>query len=229
MEFRARRALLADKVGSWDGGGYRKRTSSCFTVYNEAPSIPLQSSLSAIGIGETGFWTIWRSHIDDIAIPYIEINIKRISHRIPSKGHLVMDATAVEFDAESFDVVLEKATIDSLLVEEKDPWNMSSTSSQLLHKIMTQVSRILKNNGKFISITFAQPHFRKLIYCNTEYNWSYECKTFGSSFHFFFYVMTKGGKLDPKDIPVVKEQSCVPMPCLSEDEEDYIMKISEDI
>ena len=50
-----------------------------------------------------------------------------------------MDATDLEFEASSFDVVLEKATIDALLVEEKDPWNMTSETAQLLDKMMLQV------------------------------------------------------------------------------------------
>lgn len=51
----------------------------------------------------------------------------------------------------------------------------------------------------FISITFAQPHFRKPIYAKDKYNWSIEQFNIGETFHYFVYVMTKGRPLDPKD------------------------------
>ena len=54
-------------------------------------------------------------------------------------------------------------------------------------------------DGLFISVTFAQPHFRKPIYAKTKYNWSIEYHTFGETFHFFFYLMTKGKQLSKAD------------------------------
>lgn len=62
-----------------------------------------------------------------------------------------------------------------------------------------QVTTILKPGGKFISITFAQPHFRKPMYACDKYNWDVNLSTFGNSFHFFYYVMEKGKQLSEKD------------------------------
>jgi hypothetical protein len=62
-----------------------------------------------------------------------------------------------------------------------------------------QVSEILRDNGVFISITFAQPHFRKPIYALDKYNWSIEQFTVGETFHYFIYVMTKGQKLNESE------------------------------
>ncbi len=68
-----------------------------------------------------------------------------------------------------------------------------------------QVSRILKPDGIFISITFCQPHFRKPLYAKDTYGWSIECQTIGETFHFFFYVMRKGQKLSTADIALSLE------------------------
>ena len=57
----------------------------------------------------------------------------------------------------------------------------------------------MKQNGKFISITFHQPHFRKLIYAKEKYDWSISQFTIGETFHYFVYVMTKGQKLTEND------------------------------
>ena len=55
-----------------------------------------------------------------------------------------------------------------------------------------KISRLLKHNGQFISITFTQPHFRLPLYARPDYGWNIEVETFGSGFHYFFYVLTKG-------------------------------------
>ena len=62
-----------------------------------------------------------------------------------------------------------------------------------------QISACLKHGGKFISITFAQPHFRRKMYACSRYEWSVDVKSFGNSFHFYYYVMVKGQELSSKD------------------------------
>lgn len=51
----------------------------------------------------------------------------------------------------------------------------------------------------FLSITFAQPHFRKPIYAKEKYNWSIEEFRIGDMFHYFVYAMVKGGELSEAD------------------------------
>ncbi|XP_069474913.1 EEF1A lysine methyltransferase 4 [Ambystoma mexicanum] len=111
----------------------------------------------------------------------------------------VMDARALTFSDESFDVVLEKGTLDAMMVEERDPWDVSAGTSELLDQVLKEVSRVLRPGGRFISITFAQPHFRKRHYAQPGYSWSISCSTYGSDFHFFFYVMRKGEDLSAED------------------------------
>lgn len=67
-----------------------------------------------------------------------------------------------------------------------------------------QVSRVLKPGGRFISVTFAQPHFRKRLYARAKYDWSIKHYHYGSSFHYFLYVLTKGEELSPEDAALEK-------------------------
>jgi len=67
--------------------------------------------------------------------------------------------------------------------------------------LLFQVSRVLCKGGRFISITFAQPHFRKRLYAEQNFDWNIHVQTFGDNFHFFFYVMTKGESLSLSDLP----------------------------
>lgn len=50
-----------------------------------------------------------------------------------------MDARRLAFPDSSFDVVMEKGTLDAMLVEERDPWNISDASVQLLHEVLKEV------------------------------------------------------------------------------------------
>lgn len=50
-----------------------------------------------------------------------------------------------------------------------------------------------------MSITFAQPHFRKPIYALDKYKWSIEEFRIGDGFHYFVYAMTKGRELADAD------------------------------
>uniref|UniRef100_A0A914VYF0 Methyltransferase type 11 domain-containing protein n=1 Tax=Plectus sambesii TaxID=2011161 RepID=A0A914VYF0_9BILA len=99
-------------------------------------------------------------------------------------------------DDGSFDVVIEKATLDSLLVAEKSPWNMSDAGRQDLTSTLGEIARLLRAGGRFVSVTFAQPHFRLPHYAVDDYGWSCETRTLGTNFHFFAYCMVKGRPLD---------------------------------
>lgn len=57
-----------------------------------------------------------------------------------------MDVRAMEFEDGSFDVVLDKGTIDSLLCGE------SSTSNS--SKMISEIHRVLSNNGVYIAISY---------------------------------------------------------------------------
>ena len=88
------------------------------------------------------------------------------------------------------------------------------------------MSRILSRSGRFISITFAQPHFRKRLYAVKHYDWNIQLHTFGEGFHFFFYVMTKGKSLLPQDLCKPLEGNTQAVTFLEEeDHESYLHSI----
>jgi len=136
----------------------------------------------------------------------------------------------------SFDVIIEKATLDSLLVAEKSVWEMSESGRRDLASTLKEVSRLLRRDGRFISITFAQPHFRLPHYAVGDYDWSCEVHTLGSHFHFFVYSMIKGRSLDhaliePYLYPLRSSQretsrSSAPFHCADDDDDgDWLTTI----
>ncbi|KAM8850071.1 EEF1A lysine methyltransferase 4 isoform 2-T8 [Spinachia spinachia] len=143
-----------------------------------------------------------------------------------------MDVRHLSFPDASFDVIIEKATLDAIMVEEKTPWEVSPQAGGFIHQALTEVGRCLKPGGRFVSVTFASPLFRKRLYARTEYNWSIHKYGYGGGFEYFVYVMTKGEALSPEDAAVEKrllEDTKSPPTTNAtmqiEDEEDFLFNI----
>jgi len=128
-------------------------------------------------------------------IDFSDTVINDMTHKFssshPNMSWKCMDALCMDFANQSFDVVIEKGTIDALLCAQSSAWTVPDDIAKDVHRMCSEISRVLKPNGVFISITFAQPHFRKLLIDNDEFNWDLQVLTIGDFFHYFVYVMTK--------------------------------------
>ena len=137
-------------------------------------------------------------------IDYSSVCIKKMKEKHKNcveMEWLEMDMFDLQFHDNTFDVVIEKGTLDAALVEERDPWNISEEGFESIEKVLDEVSRVLKPNGRFLSITFSQPHFRKQFYCRSRYQWSYSLNSLNSDacFEYFVYAMKKGETLSESD------------------------------
>ncbi|XP_006637823.2 EEF1A lysine methyltransferase 4 [Lepisosteus oculatus] len=135
-------------------------------------------------------------------IDYSAVCIETMAARhadCPGMEWLQMDARNLAFPEGAFDVVLEKGTLDAMMVEEKDPWKVSPHTASLVHQVLKEISRVLKPGGRFVSITFAQPHFRKRLYAREQFGWSVRHWSYGGGFQYFLYVLTKGEVLSSED------------------------------
>ena len=75
--------------------------------------------------------------------PVVISNMQR-RHKALGMEWVVMDAMEMsEFPASSFDVVLEKGTLDALLVAEKDPWKLSPEAEAMIDAILRQVNNLI--------------------------------------------------------------------------------------
>jgi len=126
-----------------------------------------------------------------------EVCIKNQQEAFPHLQWQVADIKHLEqIKDESFDVVIEKATLDALLVGEKSPWHPSDEGLETVDSALREISRVLSfKSGRFLSLTFAQPHFRMPFYAKEKYQWSVDHETFGLGFHYHCFIMTKGQPL----------------------------------
>ncbi|PKK19323.1 endothelin-converting enzyme 2 [Columba livia] len=56
----------------------------------------------------------------------------------PGLRWAVMDIRALAFPDAAFDVVLEKGTLDVLMVEETDPWDVSPQAVASMHRVLAE-------------------------------------------------------------------------------------------
>ena len=74
-----------------------------------------------------------------------------------------MNCTALEFPDESFDVVLDKGTLDSVLCGEGSTSNAGKT--------LSEITRVLKPNGVLVCISYGIPDNRLSYFDNEAYHW----------------------------------------------------------
>lgn len=65
-----------------------------------------------------------------------------------------MDMMNLIFEDETFDVVIDKATMDVVMTDNKDPWNPTDEVKERANKVMRNMQRVLKKGGLFVQISF---------------------------------------------------------------------------
>lgn len=97
----------------------------------------------------------------DYSEKVIEMMKERTKDTFPSLQWATMDFRDMsDLSDSSFDVILDKGSLDALWSDGGSQWDPSETVLADISASLNEVIRLLKSKGKFISITFGQPHFR---------------------------------------------------------------------
>ena len=105
-----------------------------------------------------------------------------------------MDMMGMTFEPQSYDFVIDKATMDVILTDNQDPWNPCPHIFEKSEKTLRECIRVLKPQGTFISISFDQPHFRKLLLLSEPLKelWSgLKQKNIDAGLGYFMYILKK--------------------------------------
>ena len=95
------------------------------------------NSSLAVDLYNDGFKNIVNMDYSSVVIS----NMQRRHKALKGIEWVVMDVMDMsEFVPSSFDVVLEKGTLDALIVAEKDPWRLSSDAEDMIDIILRQVN-----------------------------------------------------------------------------------------
>ncbi|EIW79149.1 S-adenosyl-L-methionine-dependent methyltransferase [Coniophora puteana RWD-64-598 SS2] len=99
-----------------------------------------------------------------------------------------MDIRDLKFEDGSFDVAIDKGTMDAMMTSVKDVWNPPEHVIEDCSREVSEVVRVLrKKSGIFLYLTFGQPHFRKRHL--TMPSCTLEVKELGDSFHYYLYIL----------------------------------------
>ena len=103
---------------------------------------------------DVGYRSIVNVDISDVVVNQMEARnkIKRQSMQF-----LKMDLLDLKFEDESFQVVLDKGTLDAIFTSEEEK------IIENVNKIFAEISRVLKVGGRYICITLAQEHILKIL------------------------------------------------------------------
>jgi ubiquinone/menaquinone biosynthesis C-methylase UbiE len=101
-----------------------------------------------------------------------------------------MDIRNLEWPDESFDYVLDKGTMDALMCEKGDVWQLPESIRIDCERELEQVMRVLKLGGSFVYVSFGQPHFRRPVLLSQPWH-SFDYQTIGDCFHYYVYHMIK--------------------------------------
>jgi hypothetical protein len=116
----------------------------------------------------------------------------------PGMVFLEMDMLLLQssgLDLASFDVVLDKCTLDALVVDEGDVWNPRAEVRAQVDEVLSGVSALLKpEGGQYLQLSFGQPIHRLNHYFEREkYGWLCTVSNWGEAlgFGYFFYEMVR--------------------------------------
>ncbi|XP_004626861.1 methyltransferase-like protein 13 [Octodon degus] len=101
---------------------------------------------------DVGYQDIVNIDISEVVIKQMR---ERNASRRPQMSFLKMDMTRMEFPDASFQVVLDKGTLDAVLTDEEE------RTLQLVDRMLAEVGRVLQVGGRYLCISLAQAHILK--------------------------------------------------------------------
>ncbi|RKF64918.1 putative endothelin-converting enzyme 2 [Erysiphe neolycopersici] len=104
----------------------------------------------------------------------------------------VMDVRDLQLEDKSVDFALDKGTLDAFL--HGSLWDPPEDVTKNVGLYVGQVIRVLKPGGKWLYITYRQPHFIKPFLCYSD--WTIDVEVIddpsgAGGFSYFGFVMTK--------------------------------------
>ncbi|KAF1986562.1 S-adenosyl-L-methionine-dependent methyltransferase [Aulographum hederae CBS 113979] len=124
-------------------------------------------------------------------VDFSEVVISTMRSKHPEMEWQVMDVRKMTFSSETFDVAIDKATLDAMLYGSL--WDPDEEVRNNVKAYVDEVARILTPGGRWLYITWRQPHFLRPLLQRPDV-WSLDVHTLqdeGGSFEYFGYVMTK--------------------------------------
>ncbi|KAN0088629.1 S-adenosyl-L-methionine-dependent methyltransferase [Tylopilus felleus] len=103
-----------------------------------------------------------------------------------------MDVRALSFEDASFDIAIDKGTMDAMMTSSTSVWDPPEDIVKDCTAEVSEVLRVLRPSGTFLYVTFGQPHFRRRFLTGPHAPGTrLEIKELGKSFHYYMYILRK--------------------------------------
>ncbi|KAI9660254.1 MAG: hypothetical protein M1831_003562 [Alyxoria varia] len=139
---------------------------------------------------------------NQISVDFSEVVIKYMQSKHPSFDWRVDDVRKLSLGDATIDIAIDKGTLDAMLYGSQ--WDPPIDVQENVKKYVNEVARVLKPRGRWIYITFRQPHFVK-PQISRESVWDLNVEQLQDdpgSFQYFAYILTKHG---PGEEPLKRE------------------------
>ncbi|KAI2466295.1 S-adenosyl-L-methionine-dependent methyltransferase [Annulohypoxylon bovei var. microspora] len=141
-----------------------------------------------------GLWE--RGYKNQLCVDFSTIVVDLMSKRHSSMGGVEWKHADVrhldDLPEKSIDVAFDKGTLDAMI--HGSPWSPPDDVKDNTSQYIREVSRVLKDDGVFLYVTYRQPHFiRPLLNCEGT-DWEIELDVLGdgaSSFAYHGFALTK--------------------------------------
>ena len=99
---------------------------------------------------------------------------------------LPMDIRSLNLRNDSMDLVIDKGTMDALFSDGSSPWTPSPSVLNNIEMTVAGIWRVLKTGGKWICMSFGQPHFRRQYF--ETLNWTEKKVISLNIYHVYLYT-----------------------------------------
>ncbi|KAG7203924.1 hypothetical protein KM043_016944 [Ampulex compressa] len=152
---------------------FKKRGKKSFDWYGEYPELcdvllkymKVKDDVLIVGCGNSTLsmtlYDVGYRNITNIDISHIVIKQMRVINNNvrPNLIYEQMDATQMSYPDDKFSVILDKGMLDALMPDSKEATTIT------VDKYFKEITRILRNGGRYICITLLQEHIlRKLLH-----------------------------------------------------------------
>eukprot|EP00742_Colponemidia_sp_Colp-10_P004699 GILJ01005011.1.p1 GENE.GILJ01005011.1~~GILJ01005011.1.p1 ORF type:complete len:252 (-),score=34.58 GILJ01005011.1:250-1005(-) len=149
-----------------------------------------------VGCGNSGFSAELYDHgyKNIVNIDFSEVVISKMRDKYrdrPEMSWRVMDMKQLQFEAACFDVVIDKAAMDVFMCDIGDVWDPQPHVWTDTFEMCSGISRVLKPTGRFLQISFDQPHFRRRFLDKPDFGWTFAVHNLGVGLGYFLYAMVK--------------------------------------
>jgi ubiquinone/menaquinone biosynthesis C-methylase UbiE len=146
----------------------------------------------------SGFQNIVNVDISEVVIHQMRQRYKELDRM----EWLRMDAMKLEFPDNTFDLVIDKGTVDSLLC--------GGNSFHNVYAMNKSVSRVMKRGARYVVVTYGQPDTRIDHYRRKKLHFEVEHRTIDkpvfssdasptSNYHVYVMTKTEEGKMDDNE------------------------------